>query len=725
MDGTIATDRRGLLKASLGAALVIPLLPAAAAAQQAPPPPPTIAGNGANGALSAFLRIETDGTVVLATTTSELGQGTHTAHAQIVADELGCALERVRVVVGQPEPALRLAGVNEMYTGASFGIRAWEPRLRRGAAAARSVLIAAAAERLGVPAGELVAEDGAVRHAATGRAVPFAQLVEAAARLPLPEQPVLKPREQRRLTGVNAPRFDIPAKTRGAATYGADVRLPGMLFAVARLPEVFGAEAESHDPAPALAIPGVTHVVPIARGFAVVAANTWAALRGAEALRVAWRATPHDGLDSAEVSRRLRAALERTEGVQRPRNDGDFAAAKAAAARTVSATYEVPYLAHAPLETENATVRVSGDRAEIWAPTQHQDWCVRDVAQALGIPAANVTIHTTYAGGGFGRRLHVEIATQAAQVARAVGRPVQLLWRREDEFAQGYYRPAFAARMEAALDAQGRVTGLDIRGAGGSVMYDYRPWLFRNPNFVDPFALQSVTDTRYRFGGAFRAEYARVDLPPKVWLWRSVGASQYGFFLESFLDEVAQAANKDALALRRELLAHDARALAVLNTAAERGGWGAPLPAGRHRGLAYMEAYGSLCAQVAEVSVTGNTLKLHKVTVAYDCGDVINPDTVRAQIEGSVVWGLSAMAGEKITLKDGRAEQRNFDTYPIARMPSAPVVETHVIRSGQPLGGVGEPGVPPLAPAVCNAIFAATGRRVRTLPLADHGFVLG
>ncbi|MCX8134610.1 MAG: molybdopterin-dependent oxidoreductase [Roseococcus sp.] len=715
MDGML--DRRHLLKG----ALLVPLAPLAAGAQTQAPPPPTIAGSGANagpGALGAFLQISPDGTVTLRTTTTELGQGTHTAHAQIVADELGCALEAVRVVVGQPEPALRLVPVNEMYTGASFGVRVWEPRLRRGAAAARSVLIAAAAERLGVPAGELRAESGRVVHAASGRALPFGELVEAAARLPLPEQPPLKPREER-TTGRSVQRPDIPPKTRGAAIYGVDVRLPGMLFAVARLPEVFGAAIESFDARPALAVPGVTHVVPIPRGLAVVATTTWAAMRGAEALRVTWRATPHDGLDSAGVSARLREALDRPEA-QRPRNDGDWEAVKAAAARVVSATYEVPYLAHAPMETENATVRISGDRAEIWAPTQHQDWCVRDVAQVLGIPPAHVTMHTTFAGGGFGRRLHVEIAAQAAHVARAVGRPVQLLWRREDEFAQGYYRPAFAARMEAALDAEGRVTGFAIRGAGGSIMYDYRPWLFRNPNFVDPFALQSVTDTRYRFGQAFRAEYARVDLPPKVWLWRSVGSSQYGFFLESFLDEVAHAAGKDPLALRRELLAHDQRALNVLNTAAERGGWGTPAPAGRHRGLAYMEAYGSLCAQVAEISIERGELKVHKVTVAIDCGDVVNPDAVAAQMEGSVVWALSAMKHEQVTLRNGRAEQRNFDSYRIARIGEAPMVETHIIRSGQPLGGVGEPGVPPLAPAVCNAIFAATGKRIRRLPLAGQ-----
>ncbi|MBX9751375.1 MAG: molybdopterin-dependent oxidoreductase [Roseococcus sp.] len=328
--------------------------------------------------------IATDGRVTLFTTTSELGQGTHTAHAQIVADELGCALDAVIVTVGQPEPALRLAGVNEMYTGASFGIRQWAPRLRRRAAAARIVLVQAAAERLGVPADALTVAEGRVVHAASNRALTFGELAEAAARLRLSEIPAMKPAAERRISGSNAPRKDIPAKTRGAATYGVDVRLP----------EVFGAELDSFDPAPAMAIPGVVQVVPIPRGLAVAATTTWAAMRGAEALVVRWKATPHDGLDSAGVSARLRTALDQPQA-QRPRSDGDWEATRAAAARVVSATYEVPYLAHAPMETENATVRITGDRAEVWAPTQHQDWCVRDVAAALNIPPANVTMDTT------------------------------------------------------------------------------------------------------------------------------------------------------------------------------------------------------------------------------------------------------------------------------------------------------------------------------------------
>jgi isoquinoline 1-oxidoreductase beta subunit len=452
----------------------------------------------------------------------------------------------------------------------------------------------------------------------------------------------------------------------------------------------------------------------------VVAENSWAAMEGARRVVVRFRPTPEQALSSEEVSRRLRAGLEGGEP-RRPRNDGDIDAALRGAARTVEATYEVPYLAHAPMETENATVRIEGDRAEVWCSTQHQDWCVRDAARVAGVPRENVRIHTPMTGGGFGRRLHTEVVEQATTVAKAIGRPVKLMWTREDEFAQSYWRPAFAAKLTAALDAGGKLTGLHIRAAGQSVMADYRPGLFNGPLRGNcPFALQSLADSRRYDFGALRAEWQRVEAAPKVWLWRSVGGSQICYFVESFLDEVAQAAGKDPLALRRELLAKDARALNVLDVVARHSGWGTPAPAGRFRGIAFVDLYDSLCAQVAEISVNGREVKVHKVTLAIDCGDVINPNAVEAQMQGSVVWALSSMAAEQVTLKEGAAEQRNFDSYPILRMGSAPQVDVHIIRSGERMGGVGEPGVPPTAPAVCNAIFAATGRRLRSLPLTAH-----
>ncbi len=719
MDGT--PDRRTLLKAAAGAALIIPF---GADAQQAPPaPPPTAVPPGASlnagpGRVTAFLRIGADGRVTLLAPVTEMGQGTHTAYVQIVADEIGLNPAQIAVEVAQPEVPFRYTPVNEQYSGASWGVRLVQPRLRRAAAQARAVLIQAAAQRLSVPAEQLRIEDGRVIHAASSRTLGIGEVAEAAGGLPLPDSPVLKPASERRFVGRAFARPDVPAKTRGAAIFGSDVRLPGMLHAMAKLAPVHGAEMDGFDPAPALAVRGVSHVVPFGtRGVAVVAANNWAALRGAEALTIRWKPSAHDGVDSAALSRAMHAAL--ASGTPRVgKEEGDLAAALRDAARRVEATYEVPALAHACMETENCTVRIDGNRAEAWAPTQHQDWVRAAVARDAGVPPENVRVNTTFAGGGFGRRLMVEIAGHAALVAKAVGRPVKLTWPREEEFAQGYYRPAHVCRAEAALDAQGRVTGLHFRSAGQSVMGDYRPgFMARGPAIMDPFALQAVSDTRYRFG-AFRAEWVRGEGPAKSWLWRSVGGSQNAFFLESFLDEVAAAARKDPYALRRELLAHDARALRVLDTAAQRAGWGTPAPSGRHRGIAYSEIYDTLVAQVAEVSVQNGRVRVHRVVLAIDCGEAVNPGQVEAQMQGSVIMGLSAALHEGITLKDGRSEQRNFDRYTLLRQDEAPIVEVHILATpGVPVGGVGEPGVPGIAPALCNAIFAATGRRIRTLPV--------
>ncbi|WP_337876475.1 molybdopterin cofactor-binding domain-containing protein [Elioraea sp.] len=704
----VTLNRRGLLRSGAAAAVALSVpvvLPARG-----------LARNG--DALTAYLRIAQDGAITLITPATEMGQGTHTAHAMLVADELGVPLSAIRTIrVGQPsEPMRRPPG--EQSTGGSTGTRAWVVRLRTAAAQAREVLTEAAARRMNVPVAELKCEDGAIVHAASNRSIPIGSLVREAALLPLPEKPALRPAAELRIVGRPTPRLDIPAKVTGRAVFGMDVKVPGMLYACARLAPVYRAELDGFDRASLDRIDGIVDVVPLPRGVAVVAENSWAAIRGAEAIAIRFKPTPHDTLDSAALSHRMIAALDQeTRAVAK--NEGDVEAVLRNAAKTVEAVYEVPYLAHACMETDNATAQVTAEGVTVWAPTQHQDWALAEAARAAGVDPSKVTIHTTLLGGGFGRRYASEVVGQAVTVAKAVGRPVKLFWRREDEFAQGYYRPAQVARMRAALDADGRLIGFWFRAAGPSTVAEFRPNAIQ-PNGLDPQQVASVADSRYRFG-AFRADWVRVDGPPRNWIWRSVGASQNGFFLESFLDEVAHAAGQDPYRFRRELLAHDARALKVLDTAAEKAGWGAPLPAGRARGIAYMESYGSLCAEVAEVSVGADGVRVHRVVVALDCGDIVNPDAVEAQLMGGVTQGLSAMLGEAITLKNGAAEQRNFDTYPILRIDRAPKVEAHVIRSGQGWGGVGEPGVPPIAPAVANAIFAATGRRIRRLPLTAEG----
>lgn len=709
-------DRRSILRAA--GALVIGFsvpLPRGAAAQGNPPVQPPYRGGPGN--LTAYLSIAPDGAITLWSPTTEMGQGTWTAHAAIVADELGA--DPARITVENPHPSApfrRDVGAGPaMGSGGSWGVRYWFAPLRQASARARAMLVTAASERLSVPAAELVAEGHAVVHRASGRRLGFGELATAAASLPVPDAATLRPDAELKLIGRGMPRVDIPAKTHGGAIYSIDFRLPGMVYAYAKLNPVFRGEAERIDATRAKAIPGVIEVVPIPGGAAVVANSMWAAMRGGAALDITWKPTGHDGLTSAEITAAMKSGLEAREAAV-ARNDGDVDAALRGAARVVEADYEVPFLAHTPLEPWNINVRIEGDRLEIWAPTQNQDRLVNRVVRDTGWAADKIHLHTMMQGGGFGRRLYEDMPGSAVIVARAVGRPVKLFWSREDEIGQGWYRPAQMARLRAGLDAQGKVVGLSIRTAGTSMQRDFNS----STRELDASSVQTLDDTRYRTG-AYRVDYTRRQVPVPTMPWRSVGATQNGFFMECFLDEVAQAAGKDPVELRRELLAHDARALRVVNTAAEKAGWGTPLPAGRARGFAYVESYGSLCAQVAEVSMQDGRPVVHRVVVALDCGRQVLPDGVRSQIEGGVIQGLSTALGEKIVIAGGRVQNANFDNYRVLRVDEAPpVIEAHVIESGERMGGVGEPPVPPITPAVANAVSRLVGRRIRRLPITDE-----
>jgi isoquinoline 1-oxidoreductase beta subunit len=438
------------------------------------------------------------------------------------------------------------------------------------------------------------------------------------------------------------------------------------------------------------------------------------------AAQVELATTAHDGLDSTAISAGMQAALDSPTAASAKRQDGDFAAAWKGAAKRIEADYEVPYLAHAPMEPWNAIVRFNADGTlEVWAPTQAQDRLLGTIAGTAGIAPEKVRIHTTLLGGGYGRRLRdAEGIRDAVLTAKAVQRPVHFFWRREDEIGQGWYRPAQAARMKAALDAGGRMTGLSIRTAGPSMVMDFAAPATPVPEGgLDPTSVQSLADTRYR-PPAYALDYVMKRFPVPTAPWRAVGSTQNGYFIECFLDEVASAAGRDPLDLRRELLAHDARALRVLETAAREGGWGTPLPAGRARGIAYVESYGSLCAEVVEASLEGGRPRVHRVTVALDCGVVVSRDGVVAQTEGGVVQGLSAALGEEVRIERGRAANPNYDGYTILRMPDAPArIDVHLIESGEAIGGVGEPPLPPAAPALVNALFALTGKPIRRLPI--------
>lgn len=707
--------RRGFLQQGMATSLMVavplPLLAQPAPGAATPPAP-------APRQPQSFIRIDADSRVTFLLPTCEMGQGIHTGHAQILAEELGADWKRIDIGMPlRPSPEYRLP-MGQMRSVGSFGIRFWHDPLRRAAAQARTVLIQAAAARLGVDAATLDTRDSAVVHAASRRRIPFGELVQAANALPVPADPVLRPASQRKLTGTTVPRLDTPAKVRGEAVFSTDVKLPDMLHGAVRLAPVHSAEVASINEASVLGMPGVLAVARVPRGAVVVAESWWQAKQAAEQLDIRFTTTPNDTLDSAEIERRLKAGLDAT-GVTPALARGDSAAAFASAARVVEADYHVPMLAHACMEPISGTARATADSAELWIGTQGHDQVRMTLERALGLPGERMTLHTTYLGGGFGRKTQGDIAVQAVLASRAVGgRPVKVIWQRADDIQQGHYRQTMMARFRAALGADGRIQALQVRVSGPQMGHD----LSGRQGPSDPFSLNGLIDMPYQIP-ALLIDHAPVRLPIPMAAWHSISHSFTAYWLETFVNECAAAAQQDPLAYRKAHLAGQTRALAVLDKVAERARWSTPPAAGVHRGIAVAESYGSVVAQVVELRMAEGKPKIERVCVAIDCGRAINPGQVRQQMHGGVVGALSAALHGKITVRDGRVEQSNFGDYPLLRIHEVPRVETDIVEIGSPLGGVGEPGVPPTAPALVAALHAATGRFVRSLPLADHGLV--
>lgn len=697
---TIDLSRRETLAGALLLAFALPLR-----AEATP---------SATASLTAYLRITPDGRVTVLSPTTEMGQGTHTAHAALIAEELGVALSSVTVETPHPSEPFRRGG--SMGSGGSWGVRAWHDKLRLVGAQARAMLLQAAATRTGLPIAGLDIRDGQVVQG-TRLLGSIGQFVSAASRLTPPEAPAMRPAAQRTLTGRDLPRVDIPAKVRGAHVYAMDISRPGKLYACARLSPVYRGELESFDKASAMAVPDVLDVVALPGGAAVVARNSWAAMQGAEALAIRFKPTAHDNLSSEEISAGMRAALGSATAAS-AKEIGDMTATLSGAARVIEADYEVPYLAHSPMEPWNCVVEFSGDRLDVWAPTQTQDRLLNDVSAVSGVPAEKTTIHTTLLGGGYGRRLRDTEGVQAAVlVAKAVGKPVHFFWRREDEIGQGWYRPAQAARLKAAISRDGKLSGLWVRTAGPSLGRDFpaRPTL--KDGDLDGASVQGLADIRYRLP-AYRVDYVMKHYPVPTAPWRAVGATHNAYFVECFLDEVASALGQDPYQLRRSLLAHDPRALKVIDLAADVSGWNLPLAAGHARGMAYFESYGSLCANVVELSVENGAPRIHKATCVLDCGTVVSPDGARAQAEGGIIMGVSTALNEAVMIANGQAQTRNYDTYQLLRhTDGAFPTEVRFINSGETIGGVGEPVLPPTAPALVNALFALKKKPMRTLPI--------
>ena len=714
-DLDVNLSRRQFLSASaaVGGGLLVgftmaPSIGAADAAQSAASGPFTP---------NAFIRIGSDGQIVMTMPYVEMGQGTYTSIPMLIAEELEVDLKQVRLEHAPPNEKLYanpLLGVQA--TGNSNAIRgAWQP-LRQAGATAKTMLVSAAAKRWNVDPASCRAEKGEVIHVASGRRFKYGVLVTDAATLPLPapESVTLKRAGDFKLIGTPAKRLDTAAKVNGTAIYGIDVRLPGMKVATLAQSPVFGGRVKSVDDAPAKAVKGVRQIVRLDDAVAVVADHMGAAKKGLAALKIEWDDGPHANIDTPKIVDELEKATLKSGPVAQ--NLGDVDKAMAGAVTKIEATYQVPFLAHATMEPMNCTVHVRKDACEIWVGNQAIARAQATAAKTTGLPLEKVVVHNHLIGGGFGRRLEIDGVTRAVQIAMQVEGPVKVIWTREEDIQHDMYRPLFFDRLSAGLDEKGMPVAWNHRFAGSSIIARWLPPAFKNG--LDPDTTEGAIDLAYALPN-LHVEYLQVE-PPGIptAFWRSVGPSHNVFVTESFIDELAAAAKHDPVAYRRTLLDKTPRAKAVLELAAEKAGWGKPLPERVGRGASVQFVFATYLAQVAEVEVSRDgAVRVRRVVCAVDCGTVVNPDTVKAQIQSAIIFGITATLLGEITLKGGRVEQSNFHDYQMLRMNETPAIEVYIVNSTEAPGGMGEAGTSAIAPAVTNAIFAATGVRVRRLPV--------
>ena len=716
MSQALQLDRRSFFTAmaAVGGGLSLGWsLPQAAGAQSA-----------AQGAeVGIWVVIHPDDTTIVRIARSEMGQGTLTGLAQLVADELDADWRVVRAEYVAPEVNLaNKRAWGDMSTGGSRGLRGSVEYVRKGGAAARAMLIAAAAQQWGVPPAECRASLSVITHTPTGRTLRYGQVAESASRLPVPTDVTVKTPAQWTLIGRGMKRLDTVEKLSGKQVFAIDVQLPDMLNAAIAQSPVFGGKLKSYDADKIRSMPGVRHVVPVGdNAIAVVADKWWQAKTALDALPVVWDEGKHAGVNSEQIAAMLKEGLDAKEAGLGQRK-GDVSAALAGAAKRVEAAYGTPFLNHATLEPMNCTARFADGKIEIWVASQNGEASLAAAAEAGGVPLVNVKVNKLHLGGGFGRRGQQDYTRQAVTIARQIpGRPVKLIWSREEDMQHGFYRPVTQAKMIGGLDADGNLVALHARLSGQSILAHLFP--ARLVNGVDQIAFQGWLPDEFGYMAVpnILVDHAMRNTHVPVGFWRGVNHNQNALYMECFIDELAHAADKDPLAFRRTLLRNSPKHLAVLNAAAERAGYGSPLPDGVFRGICQCAGYGSYAAAVAEVSVSRNgALRIHRIVAALDPGYAVNPDQIAAQVEGSFVYGLSAMLGGEITIENGRVAQGNFDTYPVMRLAQMPKVETVIVPSGGFWGGVGEPTIAVAAPAVMNAIFAATGKRIRTLPLSHH-----
>jgi len=643
---------------------------------------------------NAWLQIDTDGTVTVTVARSEMGQGVWTSMPMIVAEELEADWSKIRIVQADAHPTK----YGSMTTGGSFSVRGSWQTLRTAGATAREMLLTAAAQRWGVNKSTCRAEKGMVIQS-SGKKLSYGELAEAAGNVPVPTEVPLKDPKDFKILGKPMPKLDTPLKVDGSAKFGIDIRVPGMLFASIEKCPVFGGKVVSFDASKAKAVQGVHNVIQLDEGIAVVADSTWAAFQGRKALTIMWDEGKYSNQSSAAMWKSFEEAAKSPGSVVD--YEADAQAAFESAATKIEAVYRAPLIAHASMEPMNCVADVRADRCEIWSPTQAPQAAQNEAARILNLPTDRVKVHVTLIGGAFGRRLQTDFVSEAVKISKAIGAPVQVVWTREDDMRHDWYRPCTYNVFKAGLDKDGwpiawlhRIVGPSSRGlvVGGS---------------TPPYAIPN-----------FQIDCHIIETGVPIGAWRSVGPSQNGFVIESFVDELAHAAKKDPFEYRRHLLSKSPRLRRALEAAAEKAAWGKPLPAGHGLGIAAVESFGSSVAEVVEASVDNKgAAQIHRIVAAVDCGPIVNPNTLEAQVEGGIVYSLSSLLKDEITIDKGRVVQGNFDNYRILTIGDMPKVEVHILPSTEAVGGIGEPGLPPVAPALCNAIFAATGKRIRRLPI--------
>ncbi len=664
---------------------------------------------------NVWIQITPDNIVTIAVNKSEMGQGVSTSLPMIAADELEADWKQIRFIEAPAGAKYIDPNWGSQLTGGSTSVRHMYEPLRKAGATAREMLLRAAAQRWAVPAGECKATQGTIKHAKSGRSLTYGQLCEEASKIPIPLNPPLKKESQFRFVGTSMDRLDIPDKVNGSAIFGIDIFVPDMLYTAIARPPVYGAKVMTYDKEAAEKLTGVLKITPIDHGIAVSASTLEAAWKGRETLQVKWDNGSHPDLNGETLEKSFMQHLGKP-GVT-ARNRGNVQSALNKSGKKIEATYVLPYLAHVTMEPMDCTAYVGHDRCDIWVPTQNQSGVLELASRVTGLKPEQINIHTTYLGGGFGRRAEIGVVEEALQTSKVTGKPVKIIWTREEDIENDFYRPGNCCKIAGGMDGKGNLIAWSHKVVAPSIFEHFAPQMVKDG--VDPAAVEGIVDMEYEIPNIY-VEYVKMDNPIPVGFWRSVGNSHNAFTKESFMDELAHAAKKDPLEFRLNHLKNHLPARQVLEVAAEKAGWRKSLKKGQAHGIAYHFSFGTRVAQVAEVSVNkkDGTIRVHRVVCAVDCGPIVNPAIIAAQMKGGIIMGLSAALKERVDFDKGGVASSNFYNYQELRMSEVPEIEVHIVKSKEVMGGIGEPGLPPIAPAVANAVFNATGIRIRRLPMA-------